>query len=834
MNRVATDTAVANMPARPVWMSFWFAFVLFSLIVSGIGAAVYVSAKRTVTRTVHENLESIARIKVGQVERWLDRSVNVAWSGAVLEDEIDHWLDRGMTAASGEHLLKHLQAIATTGKLRAVHLRSAVDGSLLMSTDRHFVDRPQDREMALRAVAARKPVIDDFHRVDRSRPGLEVDFYVPLDMAGATPARAVAQFQLDPAVSLLPFLDQWPGASASAETLLFRVDGGETVLLNHSRHEAVASLEMRRPLADEARLAAQAARGRLGALSGVDYRGIASLGFALPVDGTSWFLIAKVDESEALADLDRMALLATAALLGLMLAFAGWKAEHSRHVEAEYRMLFERALLAKRLEFLARYANDGILLADTAGRIIEVNELCAGIYGYGREEMLGMDLAVLWAGGAPEDAMHADDAVYEVEHRRKDGLPVVIEINSRMIDIDGTRYFQALVRDVTARRLSQEELRKSEERANRYAEQFEDLYRNAPCGYHSIDADGFVSRMNDTELRWLGYYREEVVGRLKVTELIDAPSRIRFERNFPLFKRDGRFEDLDFVFVRKDGSTFPALVSATAIYDDEGNFVSSRTTVTDVSRLQALQHERDRQARRVEELSRHLLAVQEEERRQLACELNDRATPNLAAIKLTLDTLSRSLHPTASAEAEDRMADARALIDDTIAGVREVCADLRPSLLDYAGVMPALVGYTQQYSRRTGIAVRLALPREDLRLGAEVESTLFRIVQEALANIVRHAGAAAVDIAIASDAERTALTVKDDGVGFDSVAQPDAAASPGLRAMRERAEFSGGTFRIVSGPGTGTAIHVELPTPQDASDSPRHRLTIADAKATQQ
>ena len=829
MNRVATDTAVAGIPVRPVWMSFWFALALFSLIVSGIGAAVYVSAKRTVMRTVHDNLESIARIKVGQVERWLERSMNLPVNGALLEDEVAHWIDGGMTAAPGEHLLKHLHGIAEAGKLRAIHLRSAVDGSQLLSTVRHAVDLPQDRELALRAVAARKPVLEDFHREDLMHSGLEVGFHVPLGTDRRGRVHAVAHLQLDAAVSLLPFLDQWPGASASAETLLFRVDGGEIVYLNHSRHEAAPALEMRRPLAEPELLAAQAARGRVGALDGVDYRGVASLGFALPIDGTPWFLIAKIDENEALADLDHMALLATVALLGLMIAFAGWKAEHGRHVETEYRMLFERALQAKRLEFLARYANDGILLADTTGHIIEVNELCAQLYGYGREEMLGMDLTVLWVGGGgPQDVMAADDVVYETQHRRKDRSPLAVEISSRMIDIDGERYFQALVRDVTARRRAEEVLRGSEERASRYAGQLEDLYQNAPCGYHSVDADGMICRMNDTELRWLGYAREEVVGRKRVTDLLEMESCLRFEQRFPIFKREGLVRDIEMVFVRKDGSKHSVLVSATAIYDDVGNFVASRTTVTDVSHLHSMQRERDRQARHVEQLSRHLVAVQEEERRRLACELNDRASPNLAAIKLSLDALSRAQ----PVEAEDCIADAHALVDDTIAGVREVCADLRPSTLDYAGVMAALVGYTQQYSRRTGIAVRLVLAREDMRLGAEVESTLFRIVQEALNNVVRHAAAATVDIALASDEHSTLLTVKDDGVGFDRGLL--SATAPGLRKMRERAEFAGGSFRIVSDPGKGTEIHVELPTPHDVSDSPRHRLTIADATMTLQ
>lgn len=827
-DRAATDVAGADIPPRPLWLSFGAAFVLLALIAVGIGAGVYLSARRVIMEGVHGNLESIARIKVDQVRRWVDdarRESDLAFNAPMFVAELERWLAEGAPAGTRRAvLLEHLQATASAGLLRDVEIRAADDGRVLLTTAPATLDDAAHRAAAMQAAADRRAVLQDFHASEYGRPGVELGFHSPIGGNATAQSIATAHLEVDAAVNLLPFLNQWPGTSPSAETLLFRIDGDQVVYLNHPRHDNLPVLALNRPADDATLLAAQVARGAVGALAGTDYRGVDSMGYALSVEGTPWYVIAKIDRREALADLDRAALLAAVALLGLLAISAGWAIERGRRLRAAYRTEFERALLTRRLEFLARHANEGIILADTEGRILEVNERCAAIYGCRRDELLGASLAELWNDA---DAARAAASAFETEHVRADGTRVAVEISSRAIEIDNARCLQALVRDVTERRRAEEELRGSEARARRYADKLEDLYQNVPCGYHSIDADGIIRRINDTELRWLGYTREEVVDRMRLTDLMDDANRLRFEGAFADFKRDGCVTDLEMVYLRKDGTPLPVMVSATAIYDAQGGFLASRTTVIDVSRLQALRRERDGQAQRIEALSHHLVAVQEEERRRLSCELHDRAAPNLAALMLTLDTLGQMLPTPPAGEIEDCMADAQALIEDTVAGVREVCADLRPSLLDYAGLMRALVGYTQQYTRRTGIAVRLRLPDAETRLGAENESILFRIAQEALANVAHHAGARNVDIVLTADSARVRLLVKDDGIGFSAGAAQ--VAGPGIRTMRERAEFAGGRLICLSHPGRGTEIHAELAPPRDTRDSPWHRLVATDA-----
>lgn len=112
-----------------------------------------------------------------------------------------------------------------------------------------------------------------------------------------------------------------------------------------------------------------------------------------------------------------------------------------------------------------------------------------------------------------------------------------------------------------------------------------DLYDYAPCGYHSTGPDGLILRMNDTELRWLGYTREEVVGRMHITDLLTPATRAEFPETFRRFRERGELRDIQTEYVRKDGTLLPVLVSATALRDADGKLVLTRTVVTDITDL---------------------------------------------------------------------------------------------------------------------------------------------------------------------------------------------------------------------------------------------------------
>ncbi len=117
-----------------------------------------------------------------------------------------------------------------------------------------------------------------------------------------------------------------------------------------------------------------------------------------------------------------------------------------------------------------------------------------------------------------------------------------------------------------------------------------DFYENAPCGFHTLDAHGVFVSINETELRWLGYRKEEIIGRMSLTEMLTPESQKTFAEHFPHFKITGWLRDLELEFVRRDGSILPVLVSATAIRDGTGNFVMSRSVVYDLTYRKRADH----------------------------------------------------------------------------------------------------------------------------------------------------------------------------------------------------------------------------------------------------
>jgi signal transduction histidine kinase len=215
-----------------------------------------------------------------------------------------------------------------------------------------------------------------------------------------------------------------------------------------------------------------------------------------------------------------------------------------------------------------------------------------------------------------------------------------------------------------------------------------------------------------------------------------------------------------------------------------------------------------REQERLKELSTRLVEVQEAERRELSAELHDRTSPQLAAIQINLKMLGALLSTRETEDVKALLDDTVHLIADTTAGIREISSNLRPTVLDDGGLLPALTAYAQQFTQRTGIAVTLHTQDAPGSLTPPMQSSLFRIAQEALTNCAKHAKARNVTIRLATDRGELVLAVADDGVGFDAASQ--SASGLGLLTMRERTEFLGGRFSVDAFPGQGTRIVVRI------------------------
>ena len=217
------------------------------------------------------------------------------------------------------------------------------------------------------------------------------------------------------------------------------------------------------------------------------------------------------------------------------------------------------------------------------------------------------------------------------------------------------------------------------------------------------------------------------------------------------------------------------------------------------------------------DLRRHvtqITAAQEEERQRFARELHDGMGPALASLNLRLRASGRMLeregHPVAKELGE--MAE---LTQDSVREIRRLIHDLRPNALDDLGLVPALKEYLSRCEQESGLAIRFTAEAGD-RMPARVETALFRIVQEAVNNVIKHAEAHRVDVDLSCQDRTATLRIADDGRGFDPSRTPTG-SHVGLWSMQERVRQLGGQFRLQSSPGDGTVVSVAVPLGQEAT-----------------
>jgi len=233
------------------------------------------------------------------------------------------------------------------------------------------------------------------------------------------------------------------------------------------------------------------------------------------------------------------------------------------------------------------------------------------------------------------------------------------------------------------------------------------------------------------------------------------------------------------------------------------------------------QVERDRlfeainlQREQLRALNEKLNEIQEAERKQLARELHDEMGQALTAISINLATIAQELPPASAKSFLERLNESKMLADQTLEQIRELSFNLRPAMLDDLGLVPTLRWYTKRYEKRGNISVKLQVRGLKERLPANIETALYRIFQEALTNVTRHAQASNVYLELRQHDSSVVAQIRDDGRGFDMkqiLSKTTPKMSIGLLGMRERVVLLDGSFNIHSEPGAGTQILVEIP-----------------------
>jgi PAS domain S-box-containing protein len=487
-------------------------------------------------------------------------------------------------------------------------------------------------------------------------------------------------------------------------------------------------------------------------------------------------------------------------------------------------------------------AGDGIITVDESGVIRSFNRAAARIFGYPPREILGQRIGLLLSphgtgmvGTGEAKILGADG---ELQGMRKDGTRFPIEPALSKIRVGRRRRYTYVLRDLTERRRHEEALRQARDelelrvrqrttelakannelraevaRRRKAQAALEHLSRQnqlilqaAGEGILGLHRAGNITFVNPAAAHLSGWAAEDLIGK-PWHETIYPPAPNAAPADAGAEAAVVRVEDA--LFHRKDGFWFSAQFIRAPLREG-GTVVGAVVTFQDITERKKTQEAMQDYAERLRALSRQLLDLQEAERRHLARELHDEVGQTLTALKLNLDALGKAWPDGPPPPA---LEDSLAVVGQAIAEVRNLSLDLRPSHLDDLGLVPALRWYVERQAQRAGFHARLDA-NLDGRLSPDTETACFRVVQEALTNVMRHANAGEVAVTLGRRDGSIELTVRDDGAGFDVAAARRRAArgaSLGLLGMQERVQLLGGTIDVQSAPGQGTEIRIRFP-----------------------
>ena len=393
-------------------------------------------------------------------------------------------------------------------------------------------------------------------------------------------------------------------------------------------------------------------------------------------------------------------------------------------------------------------------------------------------------------------------------------------------DTHGRTVVLIVCENVTSRREMEGALRQSRER-------YRQLYTKTPTMLHSIGNDYRLMDVSDRWLEVLGYRRDEVIGRKSTDFLTEASRKFAEETALPEFIAAGESRDVPYQFVKKNGEVVSIELSAMVERDGNGEVVRYLAVLTDVTERRkaqdGLQRAHDEMEQRVKDrtaalresesalrrsqaelqaLAGRLITAQEDERRRLAREMHDDLTQKLAALSMRCGRFAAQ-RDAPSAELFSEMREAQQELASLSADAQAFSRRLHPAILEDLGLVDTLQTDCGAFAKRTGIEVGFHARGVPSDLPKELALSLYRITQEALHNVEKHASARDVRVALLGVENTLTLSVEDTGAGFDR----SASRGLGLASMAERARLIEAELSIDSRPGKGTLIEVRVPLP---------------------
>jgi|GEM_PF-1020190 len=498
--------------------------------------------------------------------------------------------------------------------------------------------------------------------------------------------------------------------------------------------------------------------------------------------------------------------------------------ELRRAIERLQEELAQRTLAEKRFKDVIESAPDAMFLLDQSGKILLVNGMAERLFGYQRNELVGTNIAMTLI---PErfreqqsryfnevlekPAISESSYGIDLYGLRKDGSEFPLEVELSRLDASNGFWVAINMRDISERKRIESALQESEQT-------YRALFENAGDAIFLVELNGNIKQVNHRAVELLGFSQQELSEKSVLD--ITVPEEIReVKENIAKLSQGERLVPYTRHYLTKWGNIVPTENNSVMVRDAEGTPIFVQNIARDITERIAAELE---QRQLVEQISRsneemrdlalRLQEAQEMERQELASVLHDRVGQYLTGLNLNLKILQNQLQERPDAELQKRLSDSLLMVEETTHQIRDVMADLNPPVLDEYGLVEAIKWYCGDFSNHSGIATNVNGGKVEPRLSPSVEKILFRLVQESLNNVAKHAQASKVDIKIASHNDSLVITVKDDGTGFDPNENNGRQQKPhwGLLSMQRRVASIGADLHIHSMPGEGTEVSIKV------------------------
>ncbi len=455
---------------------------------------------------------------------------------------------------------------------------------------------------------------------------------------------------------------------------------------------------------------------------------------------------------------------------------------------------------------LIEQASDGIFISNEKGDYLDVNSSAAMLTGYHKEELLIMNAKDIIYDDLTKnpfiysDLLKGQVIISERIMRQKSGKLLNVEISSKLLT-DGR--FQAIVRDITARKMAEEALRISE---SKYRLLFNK--NPMPMWMISIPERKFLD-VNPAAIEFYGYTKEEFL-QMNIFD-ITIPGGTR--QSFGTLANASRNINQGGIWdhQKKDGSKVKVnIISHDIVY--EGKIAKLVLASDETEKIAAAENLR-KSHEDLRQLATHLEDIRETERTHMAREIHDELGQQLTGLKMDISWINRKVK-SEDVEVQQKMKDTIQLIDTTVITVRRIATQLRPSILDDLGLIAAMEWQSEEFGKRSEIRSSFKTNNNNMEVPPDIATGVFRVFQESLTNVLRHADATEVRTSLVMHPDlRLELVIADNGKGFNT-ADIQSKRTLGLLGMKERVLIMGGTYEISSEPGKGTLVRIIVPLTQ--------------------